>query len=203
MILMYHKVDLVSPTTWWVTRRDFQRQLDELADREFVYLDQYSDPSRQVCITFDDAFENVLRHAVPELASRSLPFEIFVIGGKLGAWNHQDTSEPLTRFMTFEGLEAVVDAGGRLQWHTVNHPNLQELEEEQIARELSVSRRLADRFKSPHFRWFAYPYGLHDQRSMAMVRDRFDGAVAVAEGDPANPWTRLRITVDSDTYFVD
>lgn len=140
---------------------------------------------------------------MPELASRALPFEIFVIGDKLGAWNREDTAEPLTRFMTFEGLEAVVEAGGRLQWHTANHPNLQELEEEQIAQELSVPLHLVNRFKAPHFRWFAYPFGLHNERSMAMVRDRFDGAVAVAEGDPANPWTRLRITVDSDTYFVD
>lgn len=203
MILMYHKVDLVAPTTWWVTAQDFDRQLEELRGRRFVFLSDYRDPELDVCITFDDACENLLRHAVPALGRRSLPFEVFVIGSKLGAWNREDTSEPLTRYMTLEGLEAVVAAGGRLQWHTANHRNLIELETSDIVEELSVPNRLRNHFPDPHFRWFAYPYGLHDERSLSVARDRFEGAVAVAEGDPVNPWSRLRVTVDTDTHFGD
>lgn len=203
MILMYHKVDVVAPTTWWVRGAEFDRQLQELAGKRFVFLSDYQDPSCEVCITFDDACENVLRHAVPLLQSRGLPFEIFVIGDKIGGWNHEDTAEPLTRFMTLDGLGSAVAAGGRLQWHTRSHPNLQSLGDEAIAHELDVPSALKQRFGEPHFRWFAYPYGLHDERSVAVARQRFDGAVAVSEGDPFNGWTRQRLTVDSHTHFGD
>ncbi|MFO7630191.1 MAG: polysaccharide deacetylase family protein, partial [Prochlorococcaceae cyanobacterium] len=159
------------------------------------------DPTRDVCITFDDGFENVLRHAVPILNRRKLPFEIFVIGDKLGAWNRDDTSEPLTRFMTLEGLRDVAGAGGRLQWHTRTHPNLQELTEPEIELELAVPEQLRAEFPDPHFSWFAYPYGMHDQRSVATAQRNFRGAVAVSEGEPGHGWRMNRLTVDRCTSF--
>lgn len=201
MILMYHKVDVIAPSIWWVTPRDFERQMQELSSRRFVYLSDYKDPEREVCVTFDDAFENVLRHAVPILRRLGLPFEVFVIGHKLGAWNRDDTAEPLTRFMTLDGLHDVVEAGGRLQWHTKTHPNLQDLTAEAIEEELEVPESLLAAFPEPHFQWFAYPYGLHDERSVASAERRFRGALAVSEGQPGHPWRVNRVTVDRFTSF--
>ena len=51
MILMYHKVDLVAPTMWWVTANNFYRQMLELSDREVVFLDDYENETclAQIC----------------------------------------------------------------------------------------------------------------------------------------------------------
>ena len=56
--------------------------------REVVYLSDYDPRSdRQSVITFDDAYENVHRHALPILKKRRLPLEVFINGDFLGRWN--------------------------------------------------------------------------------------------------------------------
>lgn len=203
MILVYRNVDLVAPATWWVTAEQFEAQIASLQDRRFVYLADYKDPGTQVCVTFDGGFENVLRHAVPLLKEKGLPFEVFVIGDKIGGWNFEDSDQPLTRFMSMDALDAAVDSGGRLQWQGRSCVSLQGLEDGLMAWQLEVDKELRDRFGTPHFHWFAYPGGLHDESSLRAVTARFEGAVATSEGDPDNPWTRLRVTMDSFTQFGD
>ena len=198
MILMYHKVDIVTPTMWWVTPADLDRQLDALRDRTFVYLDNYVAPERHVTITFDDAYENVVRHALPVLHAHGVPFEIFVIGDRLGGWNEFDMEEPNTRYMARDHLAEVVEAGGRLQWHTRTHPHLRELAAAEIADELTMPDSLREEFPEPHFTWFAYPYGEHDGRSVELARRRFSGAVSV-DGHPDDRWQLNRVIVTRDT----
>src|SRR6476660_6065958 len=84
MILMYHKVDLITPTMWWITPADLERQIATLAGKTFVYLEDYTSPEREVVLTFDDAYENVYHHALPILRAHNLPFELFVIGDQIG-----------------------------------------------------------------------------------------------------------------------
>ncbi len=199
MILMYHKVDIVAPTMWWVTPADLDRQLDALRDRTFVYLDDYIAAERHVAITFDDAYENVVRHALPVLRAHGVPFEVFVIGDRLGGWNELDLEEPNTRHMARDHLAEVVEAGGRLQWHTRTHPNLRELAVAEIADELTVTDSLREEFPEPHFTWFAYPYGEHDGRSVELARRRFSGAVSVGRGHLDDGWQLNRVIVTRDT----
>ena len=199
---MYHKVDVVTPTQWWVTPEDLARQLDAVGrTRQFVFLDDYTSPATQAVITFDDAYENLVRHALPVLAARRAPFEVFVIGSLLGDWNTDDKSEPLTRYMDTAGLQSVVDAGGRLQWHSASHAWLPGLDAARLDEELRVSPELVQMFGAPHFRWFSYPYGALDDNAVRLARSRFSGAVSVLDGDPADRWQLHRVTVDRFTRF--
>lgn len=203
MILMYHKVDIVTPTLWWVTPGDLERQLDALKWRRFVYLDDYSSPDEQVVITFDDAYENVFRHALPILKARGLPFEVFVIGNVIGDWNDFDRKEPPTRFMSLDQLEAVAEAGGRLQWHTRSHPDLARLDIAAQVDELAVPDDLRTRFPDPHFSWVSYPGGSHVPRTISLARERFRGGVSVTEGEPGDRMQLNRVTVDRTTCLPD
>ena len=205
MILMYHKVDIIAPTIWWVTVGAFARQLSQLQSRnkQFVYLDDYDpDDPEQVAITFDDAYENVYRFAFPELRRRSLPFEVFVIGDLIGKWNDFDRSEPKTRFADLDQLAEMAGGGGRIQWHSRLHPELPRLDDESLARELTVPDALRAAFDKPHLTWLAYPSGCHDERVVGSVKSRFAGAVAVLEGEPKDRWTLNRVTVDEDTCLA-
>ena len=130
MILMYHKVDIVTPSAWWVSARTFRKQMQALTDSfQVVALDDYDPANRSLAvITFDDAYENVYRHAFPVLRQMRLPFELFVIGDVLGDWNDFDPGELKTRFCSEEQLREMVDAHARIQWHTRSHSWLPNLE---------------------------------------------------------------------------
>lgn len=199
MILMYHKVDIITPTLWWVTPDDLERQLDTLKWRRFVHLDDYTSPDEQAVITFDDAYENVFRHALPVLKARGLPFEVFVIGDVIGDWNAFDRKEPPTRLMSLEQLEAVSLCGGRLQWHTRTHPDLARLDDAALDAELTVPSYLKTMFPDPHFCWVSYPGGSHDSRTITRARERFRGGVSVTEGEPGDRLQLNRVTVDRTT----
>lgn len=202
MILMYHKVDIITPSLWWVTAATFARQLEQLGDRKFVYLDDYDAANPEhVAITFDDAYENVYRWAFPALRRNGIPFELFVIGDWIGDWNQFDRSEPLTRFASLEQLMEMAQGGARVQWHTNSHPDLPSLADDQLERELAVPEVLQSRFPAPHLSWLAYPSGCYDDRVVRLVRSRFSGAVAVLEGQPTDRWRLNRITVDEHTVF--
>jgi peptidoglycan/xylan/chitin deacetylase (PgdA/CDA1 family) len=199
MILMYHKVDIVTPTVWWLTPGDLARHIEGLQHKEFVYLDDYASPESQVVITFDDAYENIYRHALPVLTAHHVPFEVFVIGDQIGRWNHFDPGEPLTRHMDMTQLEEIRRCGGRLQWHTRTHPHLPDLNAADVEKEMTVPEDLADKFPSPHFTWFSYPGGAHDDRAVAIARRQFAGAVSVIDGQPNDRWQLNRVTVDRNT----
>ena len=198
MILMYHKVDIVIPSKWWVSVERFENQISSLYKKyEFVYLDDYDISNKShVVLTFDDAYENIYRHAFPVLKARNIPFEVFVIGDVLSDWNDFDGSEMKTRFCSLTHLEEMAKSGGRMQWHTRTHPQLPRLNDEQMDAQLTVHSELKSKFPEPHFKWFAYPSGMHDKRSVDQVRKRFSGALSVADGSDLDRFQLNRITVD-------
>jgi peptidoglycan/xylan/chitin deacetylase (PgdA/CDA1 family) len=202
MILMYHKVDVVAPTIWWVKASKFKRQILNLrsAGYRFVYLDDYRDPASEVCITFDDVYENVLIHAAPFLGLHNIPFEVFVVGDFIGGWSDWDPSEPLTRHMSMAHLHKTVQHGGRLQWHTRSHsylPSIQDLSE--IEFQLTVPKNLSSAFNSKCFNWLCYPGGGYDSRSREYAKRTFRGAVAVSCGSSDDRWALNRTAIDNET----
>jgi len=198
MILMYHKVDIVTPSAWWVSARTFRKQMQTLTDSfQVVALDDYNPANRSLAvITFDDAYENVYRHAFPVLRQMRLPFELFVIGDVLGDWNDFDPGELKTRFCSEEQLREMADTGARIQWHTRSHPWLPNLAAEALDLELDVPVRMRRVFPAPHLRWFSYPYGGYDDRVRNEVRERFVGAVSVVGRDGGDRYEWPRVTVD-------
>jgi glycosyltransferase involved in cell wall biosynthesis len=201
-ILMYHKVDLTSPTIWWVTVDQFYRQMLELQHRKVVYLDEY-DPQNpsHVVVTFDGIYKNVLTYAAPVLRHFGYPFELFASSSFIGKDNSFDTVEPLTEFATVEDLQALVACNGRLQWHTRSHCDLTLDENEPLfMNELTIPEEVRS-IDSKGWNWFAYPYGNFDDRILALVKQRFRGAVSCHQGNDMDVHILNRITVTNETRF--
>jgi len=197
---MYHKVDIIAPTTWWVTRAAFERQMDAIAGRRVVSLADYSPGSNDQCvITFDDAYENVHRHAFPILRERGYPFEIFVNSDLVGRWTHFDPYEPLTRICGVDRLLEMASFNARIQWHARSHRNLTTLDTEAVDIELSVPEELRGLFAGEHFRWLAYPFGAHSPEIVDAARGRYDGALSVCDGSPDDRHQLNRIVVTEAT----
>ena len=122
---MYHKVDLMPVTEWWVSIDSFVRQMNDLSAYDVVYLDDYdAENPNQAVITFDGMYENVLEYAAPILADFGYPFEVFITSDYLGKGNEFDTVEPYAKFCSEDQLEQTILSGGRIQWHTKSHVKL-------------------------------------------------------------------------------
>lgn len=204
MILLYHKIDIITPTEWWVSRTTFRRHMAALSKLRVVHLSEYGpqDP-HQVVITFDDAYENVYRHAFPVLQEHGYPFEIFINGGLIGKWNTFDSSEPRTRFCGTEQLQEMAAAGGRIQWHTARHRDLTVVDCDEAVSEVRVPEDLRQRFAPPHLSWFAYPYGAHSPAVVDVVKRYFEGAVSVLGGSDSDRFQLNRMVVREDTTLYD
>jgi glycosyltransferase involved in cell wall biosynthesis len=195
MIVTYHKVDCTNKTPWYVSAAEFNRQMAELSSKTVVFLDDY-DPTNpnHACITFDGVYEDLLSFALPILRKFNYPFELFIVGDYVGRWNDFDQKvEPPALFATIDALRALVDGGGRLQWHTRTHTDLSKLEKPELEKELTVNSGLLETFQGNHFKWFAYPHGRVDQRVKSEVRSRFKGALACDEGDSGDLYNLPRI----------
>lgn len=202
MILLYHKIDLEPKTIWWVEANIFFQQLQDLQNKKFVYLDQY-DPNdeNQVVITFDGVYKNVLLYALPILKKLNVPFELFISGDHVGNANDFDQSEPQAEFCDTKQLEELVKYGGRLQWHSKTHRKMDELRTmEEIEAELEIPDHLR-RLDPKGFRWFAYPHGSFDDRTVSKVRMSFSGALSVIQGNDCDRYILNRVTVMNDTKF--
>jgi len=197
---MYHKVDIVTPSRWWVSADRFEYQINTLRKKyDFVFLDDYDlDSSQQVVLTFDDGYENVYHHAFPILKKYKVPFEIFINGGLLGDWNEFDPHEMKTRFCSRSQLREMTESLARVQWHTWRHTQLPALTNPEIEFELTVSEDLRASFPDPHFRWFAYPSDLYDERSVELVRQRFKGALSVEAGSGTDRFQLNRVVADEE-----
>nr|MBA3748496.1 glycosyltransferase [Solirubrobacterales bacterium] len=203
MILCYHKVDAKALSHWWVTADAFDRQMADLQAYEVVTLDDY-DPANpdHVVITFDGIYANVAIFAGPILAKWGYPFELFVIGDWIGRDNTFDQHiEPPARFASLAELDSLVRCGGRVQWHTCSHGALAGLDPAQLAREVTPTAALRERFGDGHLRWFAYPHGEHDEAVRAAIEQRFDGAVSVVQGSAGDRYTLPRSEIDEDAGF--
>jgi len=198
MILMYHKVDVEAPTMWWVDVESFYRQMCSLQALQVVLLDDY-DPrdERQVVITFDGVYRNVLTYAAPIMARFGYPFELFVSSDWIGLKNTFDRVEPSAEFADAEDLRQLVKMGGRLQWHTRSHPMMRQARNDADWSTVDPELCVPDEVKALDrhgFGWFAYPYGQFSEDVCEEVRHRFRGAVSCDQGNDHDMHQLNRIT---------
>jgi peptidoglycan/xylan/chitin deacetylase (PgdA/CDA1 family) len=142
-------------------------------------------PERAVVITFDDAYENIAEHAVPVLSELGFSATVFLPADKAGGvndWPGQDSSIPRLPIMGWNEIGRVADSGFEIAGHTSTHPSLRQLSTDEVKREVVDSKLvIEDRLGRP-VRTFAYPFGHWDERSLALVREHYDGACTVELG---------------------
>ncbi len=199
MILTYHKIYPEAKTIWWVTPDSFYCQMVDLRCKKVVYLDDYDPSDEDQCvITFDGVYQNLWKYAIPILRHFGYVFELFVIGQSIGKTNAFDAIEPSTEFADHETLSKMIQAGGRLQWHSWSHTRLSGEPPGTMQRELTVPNDLRDMCPQG-FKWYAYPYGERESLYRSEVEARFTGAVATDDGNDNDRCDLKRLTVDNDT----
>ncbi|PLW82255.1 polysaccharide deacetylase [Kineobactrum sediminis] len=207
-ILLYHHVGTDTPASTSITPNQFRTQLDYLQEHGFrvmpltAMLDALyageSLPDNAVAITFDDAYESVYSNAYPELASRSMPFTVFV------------ATEPLDKgydgFMRWQDMAAMDADLADFGAHSVSHKHLLALDPKERPRAwlrrardeiVDSAARIVAELGRP-VRTFAYPFGEYDTRLAGLVRELdFYGLAqqSGAVGSGTNPQIIPRIPI--------
>lgn len=186
LVLAYHAVADLSGDPmlrdWGTPPDQFVAQLEMLLRRYTpVALDDLlaaldggpSLPRRAVLLTFDDAYTDFADAALPALTERGIPSVLFAVAGLLGKTNEWDNRLGARRLdlLDARALAATQAAGVEIGAHSVSHPALTTLGDDELRAEVRGS---ADRLEAaglPRPRAFAFPYGDHDGRVVQAVRD--------------------------------
>jgi peptidoglycan/xylan/chitin deacetylase (PgdA/CDA1 family) len=181
VILTYHSVG--SAATFSQPVEYFEQQMALLADEfDIVPLPALVErvekgAERLAAITFDDGFEDLFTRAFPVLRKRSLPFTVFLATGFIESepgffdWSpHYAGLPPLN----WHQVQEMIAAGCHVGAHTHSHPRLSACTSEEIAQELSVSKRILEASTGTVVRALAYPFGQphdYDRRVLALARE--------------------------------
>lgn len=205
-ILMYHQIGPHrgnAGDTWRTTPRDFERQLDHLVARGYrgislsAHLDGASNGTRAAVLTFDDGYAGVLGNALPLLVERGFSATVFCVSHKLGGRNDWDEDgDPL---LDAAGVKALHAAGIEIGSHGATHRALPDVDDATLAEETRGSKERLEDLTGAPVATFCYPYGAHDERSMAAVEAAGYRAATVIRGgiddDLRNPFRLRRVAV--------
>jgi peptidoglycan/xylan/chitin deacetylase (PgdA/CDA1 family) len=177
-ILMYHRINVVTPSTPAASRAltvhpaDFERQMRWLKRRGYrtvtqrevfdaLFLGRSLGP-RPILITFDDGYRDVFFRASPVLARLGFRATAYVISGRISAGDPS--------FLTWGLLHALEERGIEVASHTVHHRDLTSLPPHEALAELTQSRRALERELGHPVQWLAYPFGRFNARVEALAR---------------------------------
>ncbi len=169
-------------------------------------LDRLLDPATNsgVALTFDDGMDSVFQNALPVLKDYSFPAHIFLtsaVVGKTNEWPGNPPLAPKYPMMNWNQIEACHAAGIHIDAHTANHPDMRGLDDVGLLRECESSDGVIEQRLGRRPKYFAYPYGLSDERVRAFMRDRYQASFttelrSLSHGDDQAALPRL------DSYFL-
>jgi peptidoglycan/xylan/chitin deacetylase (PgdA/CDA1 family) len=174
-VLMYHKINDLpgNPTT--VPTAVFDGQMAFLGELGYRPVDldavfaHYTErrplPPKAVLITFDDGYRDNLENAAPILRRYGYPAVLFVPLAYVSNSLPLPHEEPLAsrgvlnRTLDWEGLRELEQNGIRIESHGIGHRPLADLEVDEAAREIVLSKLRLEERLGRRVRAFAYVKG--------------------------------------------
>jgi peptidoglycan/xylan/chitin deacetylase (PgdA/CDA1 family) len=185
-IFMYHQVTprpLPRFRKYAVTPEAFAAQMDALVLEGYVPIGvetlvnhragRLPLPSRPVVLTFDDAYQDCLEHAIPILRARGFTAIFYVVAGLIGKttrWLRAERGITLP-IMNWSAVRELKANGFDCGSHGMSHARLTELDLKACRSELVDSRRRIEDELGQEIRHLAYPFGSYDERVRALSED--------------------------------
>ena len=161
-------------------------------------------PRKPVLLTFDDAYSDLAKYALPILRNYGFRAGVFAVTRRLGGTNSWDeTGHPL---MNEEQIRYWATQGIEFGAHSRSHADLTSLSGAALTEEVDGSKKDLESVVGSAVLSFAYPYGRHNQTVRACVQDRFKMAFTVEEGLNdlgADQLLLRRMSVDEDTSLFE
>jgi len=184
LVLNYHQV-ADKNTALAVTLKDFETQMKFLADSGCITItpdELYAGlrgeielPPKPVLITFDDGYLDNYTNAYPILKKYNLRATIFVIPSFTGVY---------PGYMTWEQLKEMESNGTiTVESHTLTHPKLEALPDDEIRVELLNSKNLLEENLGHPVEFLAYPTGTYNLHIAGIAQDLgYKGAFTIKYG---------------------
>lgn len=174
-ILLYHRIANSNndPHKLCVSPENFRKQIEYLKENfKIIPLVQLVQNIRMkrvqnnsMVITFDDGYADNLHNALPILEEFNIPATVFLTAGYVGQnkpfyWDEDTPSEDRGRPMTADEAKPLsnshlIEIGG----HTMTHPNLAKLVENEQFEEVAGSKKQIEEMLNITLLSFAYPFG--------------------------------------------
>jgi peptidoglycan/xylan/chitin deacetylase (PgdA/CDA1 family) len=136
-------------------------------------------------ITFDDGYLSVYERACPMLADRNLTATVYAVVDALGGINEWDrrAGDQEEKMMSAAQIRELADSGFGIGSHTLTHPHLTSLSDEQLAREIVDSKHKLEDIIAREVISFSFPYGDYDGRVLdAVMAAGYKNAVSTKLG---------------------
>jgi peptidoglycan/xylan/chitin deacetylase (PgdA/CDA1 family) len=212
--LFYHRVALGSDELS-VTPAAFASQMQWLAAHGFRAVDLVTFAAlldggahgQVIGLSFDDAYLDVAEQAEPVLAELGFTASVFVSTGVTDGRARFTWYRDQPPLIGWEEMRRLDGGALRFEAHTVTHPNLRALPDEEARREIAEGKaELEERLGRP-VRAFCYPGGVFGERDRRLVAEAgFEVAASCEPGVNDASTDRLalrRIQVDHRDALVD
>jgi peptidoglycan/xylan/chitin deacetylase (PgdA/CDA1 family) len=184
-VVYYHRVADEHFNAWTMSTRAFAAQIDWLRARfDIVGLAEAQARIKAgrnsvptACITFDDGYADNMHFAAPLLAKHQIPFTYFVstdhvLGGR--PFPHDVAAGLPLAPNTPDQLRELAAAGAEIGAHTRGHVDLGKLPADKMHDEIAGCKRDLEDAITADVRYFAFPYGQHQNLSAEAFRIVFE-----------------------------
>jgi peptidoglycan/xylan/chitin deacetylase (PgdA/CDA1 family) len=187
-----------------VSPKKFEEHLAWLKDNGYqtVFPDFFKDPQpvsfKPVILTFDDGYQDAYDAAFPILQKYQLAGMFYLIVDKIGT----------PGYLTWDEIVRMQKAGMAFGSHTLTHPDLRNLAEANLAREIEESKEILGQKIGREITDFCYPSGKYDGATVKeLQKDNYQTAVTTDSGISnvkEDPFLlkRLRITENTSIEAV-
>lgn len=199
VVLLYHRIgwpklgSLVSGQ--YVAPKILKSGLDYLSNREWkcisladcveqLHTEQIKQEN-QFTITFDDGYLSVYEHACPIIIGRKMNATVYVVVNSIGGINDWDrrAGDQIEKMMSASQIREIADNGFEIGSHTLTHPHLTHVDDDQLIREVSDSKHKLEDIIGREVTSFSYPYGSCDNRVIkAAITAGYTSAVSTKLG---------------------
>ena len=128
-------------------------------------------PRKHALLTFDDGYDDLYTELLPWLRRHNFTALVFLVADHIGGSNLWDQKRGLRarQLLTFAQIREMQHYGVEFGSHTLTHPWLPALSNDDLHREVCHSRRRLEDLLGVEVTSFAYPYGGVDRRVRAAV----------------------------------
>jgi len=151
-------------------------------------------PEKPVILTFDDGYADSYTAAFPLMRKYGFSATFFVVTSFL------DENRP--GYLTWDQVIEMHSAGMQFGSHTYTHPDLRGQSVEYLIWQILGSKEAIEARTGEPVRFFCYPVGLYDERTVEVLRSlQFWGAVVTAQGvehSSADLYALRRVRVHGD-----
>ena len=194
LVLNYHQI-ANNPTPLSIAINDFDAQMKFLADSGCVTItpdELYAGingeielPPKPVLVTFDDGYLDNYTNAFPILKKYGLRATIFIIPAFTSVY---------PGYMTWEQLKEMEENGITIESHTLTHPKLEALPDDEIRVELLNSKNLLEENLGHPVEFLAYPTGTYNLHIAGLAQDAgYKGAFTIKYG-VVDSWSAFRFS---------